>query len=151
MSRREPAVRAGQVLGEFDLLAAEPHAHDAHAQTEHALQLLVLARPRPRSSETFSNVRTSVKNATERSMFDTVMPTRVDGSAIAALLASARDRRTDGAHQSDSADDARRATATASSQLSLSSRWSPTRSALAMMVSAGFTAPLDGKKLPSTT
>ena len=30
-------------------------------------------------------------------------------------------------------------------------RWSPTRSALAMMVSAGFTAALDGKKLPSTT
>src|SRR5439155_20443981 len=29
--------------------------------------------------------------------------------------------------------------------------WSPTRSALAMMVRAGFTAPLDGKKLPSTT
>src|SRR5947208_3092207 len=29
--------------------------------------------------------------------------------------------------------------------------WSPTRSALAMIVSAGFTAPLDGKKLPSTT
>jgi hypothetical protein len=28
---------------------------------------------------------------------------------------------------------------------------SPTRSALAMMVSAGFTAPLDGKKLESTT
>ena len=30
-------------------------------------------------------------------------------------------------------------------------RWSPTRSALAMMVSAGLTAALDGKKLPSTT
>src|SRR5207247_7586348 len=29
--------------------------------------------------------------------------------------------------------------------------WSPTRSALAMMVRAGFTAPLEGKKLPSTT
>ena len=29
--------------------------------------------------------------------------------------------------------------------------WSPTRSALAMMVSAGLTAPLDGKKPPSTT
>ena len=34
---------------------------------------------------------------------------------------------------------------------SRSRRWSPTRSALAMIVSAGFTAPLDGKKLPSTT
>src|SRR5215813_14876156 len=32
-----------------------------------------------------------------------------------------------------------------------SSRWSPTRSALAMMVKAGFTALLEGKKLPSTT
>jgi hypothetical protein len=32
-----------------------------------------------------------------------------------------------------------------------SSRWSPTRSALAMIVRAGFTAPLEGKKLPSTT
>ena len=32
-----------------------------------------------------------------------------------------------------------------------SSRWSPTRSALAMMVSAGFTAALEGKQLPSTT
>ena len=31
------------------------------------------------------------------------------------------------------------------------SRRSPTRSALAMIVRAGFTAPLDGKKLPSTT
>ena len=30
-------------------------------------------------------------------------------------------------------------------------RWSATRSALAMMVSPGFTAALDGKKLPSTT
>lgn len=30
-------------------------------------------------------------------------------------------------------------------------RWSPTRRALAMMVSAGFTAALEGKKLPSTT
>src|SRR5438876_443518 len=29
--------------------------------------------------------------------------------------------------------------------------WLPTRSALAMMVRAGFTAPLEGKKLPSTT
>src|SRR5207247_1964939 len=29
--------------------------------------------------------------------------------------------------------------------------WSPTRSALAMIVRAGFTAPLEGKKLPSTT
>src|SRR5215467_5492642 len=32
-----------------------------------------------------------------------------------------------------------------------SSRWSPTRSALATIVSPGFTAPLEGKKLPSTT
>lgn len=32
-----------------------------------------------------------------------------------------------------------------------SPRWSPTRNALAMMVSEGFTAPLEGKKLPSTT
>src|SRR5438034_7741004 len=31
-----------------------------------------------------------------------------------------------------------------------SSRWSPTRRALAMIVRAGFTAALDGKKLPST-
>jgi len=34
---------------------------------------------------------------------------------------------------------------------SLAFRWSPTRSALAMMVNAGFTAALEGKKLPSTT
>jgi len=34
---------------------------------------------------------------------------------------------------------------------SLSMRWSPTRSALAMMVSDGLTAVLDTKKLPSTT
>ena len=34
---------------------------------------------------------------------------------------------------------------------SRSSRWSPTRSALAMAVSAGFTAPMLGKKLVSTT
>src|SRR6516165_2116091 len=34
---------------------------------------------------------------------------------------------------------------------SRSSRWSPTRSALAMMVRVGLTAALDGKKLPSTT
>ena len=32
-----------------------------------------------------------------------------------------------------------------------SSRWSPTRNALAMAVSAGFTAPMLGKKLVSTT
>ena len=32
-----------------------------------------------------------------------------------------------------------------------SSRWSPTRSALAIAVSAGFTAPMLGKKLVSTT
>ena len=30
-------------------------------------------------------------------------------------------------------------------------RWSPTRSALAIAVSAGFTAPMLGKKLVSTT
>ena len=34
---------------------------------------------------------------------------------------------------------------------SRSSRWSPTRRALAMAVSAGFTAPMLGKKLVSTT
>src|SRR5215470_10417783 len=34
---------------------------------------------------------------------------------------------------------------------SRSSRWSPTRSALAIAVSAGFTALLEGKKLVSTT
>src|SRR6516165_10844712 len=34
---------------------------------------------------------------------------------------------------------------------SRSSRWSPTRSALAIAVSAGLTAPLEGKKLVSTT
>src|SRR5712664_3268311 len=34
---------------------------------------------------------------------------------------------------------------------SRSRRWSPTRSAFAMMVSPGFTAPEDGKKLASTT
>ena len=34
---------------------------------------------------------------------------------------------------------------------SRSSRWSPTRSALAIAVSAGFTAPMLGKKLVSTT
>ena len=32
-----------------------------------------------------------------------------------------------------------------------SSKWSPTRNALAMMVSPGFTAPLEQKKLASTT
>src|SRR6185312_6606537 len=32
-----------------------------------------------------------------------------------------------------------------------SSRWSPTRTALAIAVSAGFTAPMLGKKLVSTT
>lgn len=32
-----------------------------------------------------------------------------------------------------------------------SKRWSPTRKALAMIVKAGFTALLEGKKLPSTT
>ena len=34
---------------------------------------------------------------------------------------------------------------------SRSSRWSPTRNALAIIVNVGFTAELDGKKLPSTT
>jgi hypothetical protein len=34
---------------------------------------------------------------------------------------------------------------------SVSRRWSPTRSAFAMIVSAGFTAPDETKKLPSTT
>src|SRR5205823_6666145 len=34
---------------------------------------------------------------------------------------------------------------------SLSIRWSPTRSAFAMTVRAGFVAPQDGKKLASTT
>ena len=34
---------------------------------------------------------------------------------------------------------------------SRATKWSPTRNALAMMVKAGFTAELDGKKLPSTT
>ena len=36
-------------------------------------------------------------------------------------------------------------------QASRARRWSPTRSALAMAVSAGFTAPMLGKKLVSTT
>ena len=36
------------------------------------------------------------------------------------------------------------------SQLNLSRIWSPTRRAFAMIVSAGFTAALEGKKLPST-
>ena len=36
-------------------------------------------------------------------------------------------------------------------QSRLSSRWSPTRSELAIAVSAGFTAPIDGKMLVSTT
>src|ERR1700733_14087259 len=36
-------------------------------------------------------------------------------------------------------------------QCSLSSKWSPTRSALAMIVSEGLTAPLDAKNEPSTT
>lgn len=30
-------------------------------------------------------------------------------------------------------------------------KWSPTRNALAMIVKDGFTAPIEGKKLPSTT
>ena len=34
---------------------------------------------------------------------------------------------------------------------SLAARWSPTRSALAMIVNAGFTALLDAKNPPSTT
>lgn len=34
--------------------------------------------------------------------------------------------------------------------LSRSSRWSPTRSVFAMIFSAGFTAPLERKKLPWT-
>ena len=36
-------------------------------------------------------------------------------------------------------------------QPSRDSRWSPTRKALAITVSAGFTAPMLGKKLASTT
>src|ERR1041385_1747075 len=36
-------------------------------------------------------------------------------------------------------------------QPSRSNKWSPTRNAFAMIVRAGFTAPLDGKKLASTT
>jgi hypothetical protein len=38
-----------------------------------------------------------------------------------------------------------------SDQRSRSARWSPTRNALAMIVSAGFTAADEGKKLASTT
>lgn len=39
----------------------------------------------------------------------------------------------------------------AGAQPSRAFKWSPTPSALATMVSAGFTAALEGKKLPSTT
>ena len=46
---------------------------------------------------------------------------------------------------------ARRMEERAPSHPSRSRRWSPTRSAFAMMVRAGFTAELEGKKLPSTT
>ena len=38
----------GQVLGQLDRFVAQPHAHDSHAQAEHAFQALVLARRRLR-------------------------------------------------------------------------------------------------------
>src|SRR5688572_15268378 len=42
-------------------------------------------------------------------------------------------------------------TSSSAEAFSRSSKWSPTRRAFAMIVSVGFTAPLEMKKLPSTT
>jgi len=66
--RHRPAAR-GQELGELDLLAAKP--------------------PASSTSDSFSNVSTSVKKATERSMSDTVMPTTATSCTRGAVASAA--------------------------------------------------------------
>ena len=72
----------GAVLRELDLFVPEAHADDSHACAEDALQA-VCSCPATSISDTSSKVSTSLKNATERSMSDTVIPTASTECAIA--------------------------------------------------------------------
>jgi hypothetical protein len=129
-----------QVLRQLEHLLAEAQPHHAHAQAEDALQPLVVGSPHLHVRELLEAEHAGIE--VDRAVH--VGHRHADGAhgADEALGAGA------GRQTQESRDQQR---AQPGRDHSRALRWSATRSALAMMVSAGFTAPLDGKKLPSTT
>src|SRR5437762_1668787 len=140
--RDRPATRR-QVFRQLDRLLAQPETDDAHAEPEDALEaLVVLARhldvrdglePEDVGEEAYRAVHVRYGD-----------PHGVDRPDERAPRPGRR-RGREGEREEPGGEDG------GAPHASRSRRWSPTRSAFAMMVSAGFTAQLEGKKLASTT
>jgi len=121
IDRRRPAPRREE-FGQFDVLFTEPDPRRPHPETEYAGKALV-------GVERDGTIEIRDRQSDRVDSFDKRL----------------RSGKKNSAGQQQGAED------TARHHDNLSTRRSPTRKALAMIVSAGFTAPLDGKKLPSTT
>ena len=163
VGRHRPAARR-QVLGQLELLVAEPQPDDPQRARRRRPAAARTSRPAPRrptpSRTSARGVEGDRRGPCRRRSCRRCRPPsttrrrrrvgrRRAPRASAEQQRSARDaaaRAADAALMRSASSRTRRSRAP-----SRSSRWSPTRSALAMIVSAGFTAPLDGKKLPSTT
>jgi len=143
--RRNRAPFGGEVFDELDLLASETHPGGAHAQAEHSLQ------PLPRFAGRF--VLTDLLEGQDLPV-EGDRPVEVrdddrDGVHAGHQRRTGRERADRRQKQADAEKETPEARGP--DHFSLSFRCSPTRRALAMMVSAGLTAADDGKKLPSTT
>jgi hypothetical protein len=138
------APRRRKVFSQLDPFAAEGEARDAHADGEEAGQMLdVVADELDRLADLLErqDACVEVDRAVEVAHGE---PNAVD------RLDAKRRRRRGRVHRGREESESEEGGAT-HPHARRSFRWSPTLSAFAMMVRAGFTAALEGKKLPSTT
>ena len=130
------------VLGELDLLVAQTHADDSHSCAEDALQAVCLCPATSTSGHRLEGEHV-LEERDRRSMSDTVMPTASTECAIAVAARGV----------ADGSDQATNATTTIRVRTSAH----PFQQVIADAQGVGhdrqrgLTAPLDGKKLPSTT
>src|SRR5262249_44054008 len=127
---------------------SQTHPHDPHAESEDTLELLILPAPHLDVGHLLKTeylgvegdgpVRVGHGHANGAHRANNSLPGGDGGEPQRAVQQQGRRERQDQRELS-------------ALHASRSLRWSATRSALAMMVRAGFTAALDGKKLPSTT
>ena len=138
----------GEVFDQLDRLVAEPHADRAHAEPEDALELFVLPAPYLDVGDLLEAEHLGVEGDRPVGVGHghPDRAHRADDSLCGGLGVQSRDPAQE--QGSREGQDQRELSALHTSR---PLRRSATRSALAMMVSAGFTAALDGKKLPSTT
>jgi hypothetical protein len=143
---RDGATTRRQVLHQVEALIAEPHADHAQPQPEHALQALVRLAGDLDVEDPLEAEHAGVEGG--RSLG--VGHRQADGTDRAHRPGAAGGRAVD-AEQGRGQHEDEGDVAAHVDYPSRRARWSPTRSALAMMVRAGFTAALDGKKEASTT